>query len=412
MKATRSAIRKVATAIGIVLLGTASLLAESRRIAFLAAEPSLEQIGPHNRAAWETAATLGEVTLLLRQANGSFADSSDNTRRLSEFDVIWYHQGDAIRRTAVYQGESLGEIRRFAQSGRGVLLSGGALAMVAQLGLETEIRPQRHDLGNYREPAAMVPIEMTHPAFSGLRWAIDTERRDDHVVWLSRGGCHAVADFYWGGPAEGMVLAETPTGRENPLVEYTLGKGRVIVFGWHWPDYADKESPHRDNLVRLTSNLLNYLADVQIWRDVVVRSEYPPMASPDDPGISPGRWRALRMAVEDLSASFPDRYQEGDKFVKRLETLRAEHDCLSRNVASTEYAAIAKQFEALKQEALLANPLLDFDRLLMIRRRGDNLGLPVNFNGNADIGPTGYDNTLVVLSPVRPEGKLETIFKP
>ena len=141
-------------AVGIVLVGTVSLCAEPWQIAFLAVEPSLERAGPHNRAAWETAATLGEVTLLLRRANGSFEDSSGNVRRLSEFDVAWYHQGDAIRRTAMYQGESLAEIRRLAQNGRGVLLSGGALAMVAQLGLETEIRPQRHDLGNYRDPGA------------------------------------------------------------------------------------------------------------------------------------------------------------------------------------------------------------------------------------------------------------------
>jgi formylglycine-generating enzyme required for sulfatase activity len=48
----------------------------------------------------------------------------------------------------------------------------------------------------------------------------------------------------------------------------------------------------------------------------------------------------------------------------------------------------------------------------MIRRRADQLGLPNNFNSNPDIQPTGYDNTLVALSPVRPGGKLETMFRP
>ncbi|MCB1127720.1 MAG: formylglycine-generating enzyme family protein, partial [Verrucomicrobiae bacterium] len=70
------------------------------------------------------------------------------------------------------------------------------------------------------------------------------------------------------------------------------------------------------------------------------------------------------------------------------------------------------EFEALKDEALLANPLLGFDRLLMIRRRADRMGLPNNFNGNPDIAPTGYGNTLVVLSPVRQGGEVATIFKP
>jgi len=190
----------IVTAFGMVLLNTGVLNAGSPRIGFLAIESSLDEIGPHNQAAWQTAVTLGQATLLLRQKNGSFADSSGNARNLSDFDVVWYHQGDAIERNLLYQGRSLAEIRQFAESGGGVLLSGGALAMVAQLGLETQIRPQRHELGNWRDPAGMIPVEKTHPVFSGLEG-------DAGIVWLSRGGCRAVADFYWGGPAEGMIKA-------------------------------------------------------------------------------------------------------------------------------------------------------------------------------------------------------------
>ncbi len=400
-----------------VILHAGILFAAPLRIGVLTEEASLDKMGPHSRAAWTTAKTLGQAELLLRQTKGSFADSSGNVRQLGEFDVIWYHQGDAIRRNAMYGGESLAEIRKYANAGGGVLLSGGALAMVTQLGIEPRMRPQRHDLDGYRQsPAGIVPVERAHPAFSGLR----TET-DDGVIWLSRRGCRAVADFLWGGPAESMVLARTPEGRENPLVECTLGQGRVIVMGWRLPDYADTQSPHRDNLVRLTSNLLNYLADAGAWQRVVVRSEFPAVASPDEPGVSPQQWRALRMAIEDLSSSFADRYQQGEDYLKRLEALHAEHDRLAspsretpdrRSALSTQYAAFAARFESLKREALLANPLLDFDRLLMIRRRADRLGLPVNFYGNADLEPTGYDNGLVELSPVRPDGKLKTVYQP
>ena len=100
---------------------------------FLAAEPSLEAMGPHNRSAWETAKTLGDAKLLLRQANGEFADPSGATFRADEFDVLWYHQGDSIDRNSMYRGPSLTAIRRFAEGGRGVLLSGGALALVLGL---------------------------------------------------------------------------------------------------------------------------------------------------------------------------------------------------------------------------------------------------------------------------------------
>ncbi|MCF7974653.1 MAG: SUMF1/EgtB/PvdO family nonheme iron enzyme [Phycisphaerae bacterium] len=396
---------RIVTVLCLVLLNTRVLNARPPKIGFLAAESSFQDMGPHNQGAWKTAATQGQATLLLRQRNGSFSESSGRARKLGDFDVVWYHQGDAIERSLMYEGRSLAEIRQFAESGGGVLLSGGALAMVAQFGLETQIRPQRHELGQWRDLAGMIPVEKTHPAFTGLQ-------DDAGIFWLSRGGCRTVADFYWGGPGEGMILAKTPSGPENPLVEYVLGKGRVIVLGWRWPDYADFENPHRSNLTRLTTNLLDYLAERQAWIPFTLRSEYPPAASPDEPGVSAQQWRALRMAIDNLCADFPDRYRDGDVYRGRLQTLRAEHDRLSRTSDSTARVAIETRFEALKHEALLANPLLNFDRLLMIRRRADHLGLPLNFNGNPDIEPTGYDNTLVTLSPVRPDGKLETLYKP
>ena len=392
--------------IAVILLSAIRLqAAETVKIAFLAAESSPDTMGPHNRAAWETAAKLGNATLLLRQASGHFADTNGTASTLQEYDVAWYHQGDAIARTGMYRGASLAAIRKHAGDGGGVLLSGGALAMVAQLRLETDIRPQRHDLDNYRDPAGMVPVETAHPAFVGLK----PER---HVTWLSHGGCRAVADFYWGGPGEGMVLAKTPTGSENPLVEYRLGKGRVIVFGWHWPDYADKDNPHRANLARLTSNLLAYLADAGSWQPFAIRSDYPPAAAPRQPGVSVARWRALRMGIDDLAATFDGRYPHSGTYRKRLSALRAEQDALPPDADPASYAAIAKRFEKLQREALLGNPLLDFERLLMIRRRADRLGLLMNAYGNAELKPTGYGNTLVALAPVRPDGKLTTIFAP
>ncbi len=368
------------------------------RIAFLVAEPRLDAVGPHNRAGWETARRLSDATLLLRQPDGAYADTNGTQRALGEFDVAWYHQGDAIRRTAIYRDPSLAAIRNYAADGGGVLLSGGALAMVAQLRLETEIRPQRHELGNYREPAGMLPVEDAHPAFAELT-------PEGRVIWLSRGGCRAVADFYWGGPAEGMILAKTPAGFENPLVEYRLGKGRVIVLGWRWPDYADRQNPHRDNLTRLTRNLLAYLADAGSWLPFSIRSDYPRAASPGQPGISPARWRALRMAIDDLAATFGRRYPRAAAYRQRLGALHAEQGRL-------HCRQVVERFEALHRKALLDNPLLDFDSLLMVRRRADRLGLPSNAHGNAELSPTGYGNALVALSPVRPGGKLTTVFTP
>ncbi|HDP33645.1 MAG TPA: hypothetical protein ENN29_00880, partial [Candidatus Hydrogenedentes bacterium] len=252
------------------------------QIAFLSAETGRAQMGPHEQGAWETAKKLRCATLLFVNGEGGFVDASGGARTLDTFDVVWYHQGDAIARNALYGGAYLSAIRRFAEDGGGVLFSGGALAMVDHLGLEPIIRAQRHDLENYRDPAALVPAETAHPVFDGLRV-------EDGLVWLSNGGCRAVADFYWGGPAEGMLLGNTPDGVRRPLVEYELGAGRLIVFGGRWPDYADFENPHRDNLLRLTANLLDYLADARQWRPVTVRTKFPALAYPEEPGIAPSR---------------------------------------------------------------------------------------------------------------------------
>lgn len=388
-----------------LLSNAAQASAEAVRIGFVAAEAREGDLGPHNRAAWQASAGMGEATLLLAQPDGVFHDAAGAARDLTEFHVVWYHQGDDIAKTGLYAGPHLAALRALAEGGGGLLFSGGALAMVGSLGLEADSRPQRHQLENYRDPAAMIPVERAHPAFAGLL-------EENGLVWLSRGGCPAVADFYWGAPAEGMVLANTPRGVERPLVEYALGSGRVIVFGWHWPDYADLESPHRPNLLRLTANLLEYLADSASWRPVVIPSKYPPAAFPDVPGIAAPRWRALRMAIEDLSRQFGERYPGGGGFLERLEALKAEHDAVSGDAGRDVFTPFIERFDALQREALLASPLIDFDRILAVRRRADNLGLPYNYHGNDDLAPTGYDNTFVSLSPREPGGVVDTIFQP
>ncbi len=118
--------------------------------------------------------------------------------------------------------------------------------------------------------------------------------------------------------------------------------------------------------------------------------------------------QALRMAIEDLMQTFPGKYTRGAEFLKRLDALGQNPD--------------EKAFRALQREALLANPLLNFDRLLFVKRAdgtapdgkkpGKALGLPQNWQCNASLPRTGYENEIAVLSPVRPDGKVTTLFKP
>lgn len=118
----------------------------------------------------------------------------------------------------------------------------------------------------------------------------------------------------------------------------------------------------------------------------------------------PAELQALRLAIEDLSATFGERYPQ--RFAEDLKALE------NRDAIAQKTPEFAAALGRLRDEALLANPLLDFDRLLFVRRAPNQMGLPQNWQGNCAIPSTGYDNELVVLSPVRPTGAASTLFKP
>jgi len=135
------------------------------------------------------------------------------------------------------------------------------------------------------------------------------------------------------------------------------------------------------------------------------------------------RWSAfpfdpLRRAITDLTETFRERYPHGPEYLARLTVLRQAVEEVWNQATQGDLEAIEKvaqgteELETLRSEALLSNPLLDFDRLLLVKRRADRLGLPQNWQGNSSLPPTGYENEIAVLSPLRPEGQLTTLFRP
>jgi len=94
--------------------------------------------------------------------------------------------------------------------------------------------------------------------------------------------------------------------------------------------------------------------------------------------------------------------------VKRIEAREAR---LTNGQATVETPSIAEEIARVQREALVSNPLLDFDGLLVIRRKGQ-MGLPQNWQGNCSLPRGNYDNEIAVLSPLAPQGKLSTLFKP
>lgn len=149
--------------------------------------------------------------------------------------------------------------------------------------------------------------------------------------------------------------------------------------------------------------------------------------------------QAVRLAISDLKAAFPDRYRNGARYLRRLDEIERRLPDIREGVANGRPEALREVdgLLAFQREALLANPLLDFDRLLLIRRRATvenpvkepavdpkkgkrkkvkkpkaKLGLPQNWQGNCSLPKTGYDNEIALLSPISPDGKLTTVFRP
>ncbi|MBN1346893.1 MAG: SUMF1/EgtB/PvdO family nonheme iron enzyme [Phycisphaerae bacterium] len=125
---------------------------------------------------------------------------------------------------------------------------------------------------------------------------------------------------------------------------------------------------------------------------------------------------SVRLAVEDLIGTFPDRYTKGQEYLRRIEACEKRLPAIRRMLEGGQDEGL-RQIDAvfaLKQEALLANPLLDFETLLLVRRseKSPRLGLPQNWQGNCVLPRDGYDNVIATLSPVRPDGKLSDLYRP
>jgi hypothetical protein len=113
---------------------------------------------------------------------------------------------------------------------------------------------------------------------------------------------------------------------------------------------------------------------------------------------------ALRGAIEDLMATWGDAYPGG----------RAHLAEIDRIAAATKLSSADRQKElyALQRKALLSNPLLGFGRLLLVRRKAPDLGLPQNWQGNCSLRRSGFDNEIAVLSSVTGDGAVAPLYRP
>jgi hypothetical protein len=147
------------------------------------------------------------------------------------------------------------------------------------------------------------------------------------------------------------------------------------------------------------------------------------------------RLACLERAIVDLKQTFGPKYPRGDEFLSRLNWLKQE----LIGPANNRRLPVARfdDFQKLKRDALLANPLLDIDRVLVVKRKprppgypfgqresnaggpmwyskspGIEIGMPSNHECNSSLDRLGYDNEIAAFSPRKPDSPLRTVYRP
>ncbi len=127
-------------------------------------------------------------------------------------------------------------------------------------------------------------------------------------------------------------------------------------------------------------------------------------------GVNPA---ALRLAVTDLSRTYPDQYKNGPAYLAAIDLFEKDLSQIQAGLQSGDPAAQKRveDFRALTRKALLENPALNFDKILLVKRRSSNLCLPQNWQGNSSLNPK-VENELATLAYKDSSAPLATVFKP
>ncbi|MCB1126251.1 MAG: hypothetical protein KDM81_07130, partial [Verrucomicrobiae bacterium] len=146
---------------------------------------------------------------------------------------------------------------------------------------------------------------------------------------------------------------------------------------------------------------------------------------------------ALELAIRDLQATFGDRYPRANQYLTRLDDLGRQADVVLSRLAKPEApdrafeeaAGLAAGLRTLQRQALLANPLLDFDEMLVLKRRpkgdprrsqwddkglGEFLGLPRQSSWGYGTIPSvdDWENQIDVVPMPGHEQPSRTLFDP
>ncbi len=137
--------------------------------------------------------------------------------------------------------------------------------------------------------------------------------------------------------------------------------------------------------------------------------------------------RAVRMAIDDMASTFPERFADAPAHLDRLSAIEARLPELREALAAGAEGALAEAegVVAFQRQVLLHNPLLDFDRIVVLQREfpqassarsamGRSLGVgSLNSHTSVNIARRGaWADRLAALENIRHEPRLDAIYDP
>ncbi|MBP3694128.1 MAG: SUMF1/EgtB/PvdO family nonheme iron enzyme [Thermoguttaceae bacterium] len=417
----------------------------------------VEMLYPSERALSPVEIPLGNAS----KADGSRAE-------LNEYAALWIHQGEeAPAEGPLYAQAWSRTIAELADSPtpRVVVLTGGAPRLLESAGI-AKVDSAPMPVMNDRYQCGLIPVG--EPAASPI-W--DGLTPDRGVFWFTNAVYSAFqkcliqpmpADAQSGAEAQSgadvqktevFTAANVPGGPAHPFYAVRHGNCVFFVLSWNFSQlYDHAASEFRTNLETFLGNLLRWQYTPENLTALVTprtkRTLYP---------VEP-----LRKMMDDFQTRTGKPYPNREQFLARLAPYAAWNETqeterlaavnalrpnasavqntqkmqneinvpqnadLSKDADSPNAAADASvpvtpgSFNALKREILFAHPELDFDRILFVRRKGQDLDLPHNYNSNCVLAlpgssrsnsaleKSGWENALCELN-IR-TGEQKTLF--
>lgn len=368
------------------------LVAAPQRVAVVVDSPKAQVMATETRTFCEIIERLD-----LSAADMEFAiRTPDDFSDFDAFDTLLIYQGDEFIETTPLFGEAFQSAVHAwsaADSKHGIVLVGGAAALLDRFGFGP-VAKTAITFGNDREQSGTMPVNSNSALWSGTQ--IDRE-----TVWMTN-AVYPAYDHVTSESNDVVTLARPTTGLSNGLLA-ALGpadtdqnrRAKIFVFPWSVnPLYLMAAEEFRANFETMILNL--------------VRASGKPLAASDwtAPLWTAPDFAALRRALDHLCEDTAD-YPDGASFRAELEALEKRFETVQTKEEADQLTA---DFDDLKRRALLANPAIDFDEILFIRRSGNKLGFPQNYNSNSAIAPTGYENRIERLN-LR-DGSRKIVFTP